>query len=275
MPVKTDKTGKRWVEMELIVPGTLDQVWQAMATGAGNTAWFTRATIEEHAGGALRFDFGANGESKGEVTAWEPPLRFGYVEREWAEGAPPVATEITVTARSGGRCVVRMVHSLFTETDNWDDQLEGFEGGWPGFFQVLRLYLAHFAGMQAASFWVMASVEAPQREVWRVLTERLGLAAANAGEERTTTSQAETPAPEILSGIVERVEQDNRQRYVLLRLNGPAPGIALIGTYGTGQATNVSLVFYLYGDDAEQRCQASEPRWRDWLRDTFAKSPSP
>jgi len=43
-----------------------------------------------------------------------------------------------------------MVHSLFASTDDWDDQMEGFEDGWPSFFEVLRLYLSHFAGMEAA-----------------------------------------------------------------------------------------------------------------------------
>lgn len=68
MPLKKDGTGKRWVEMELIVPGTPEQVWQAMATGPGNTAWFTRTTIDERVGGAVRFDFGPNGNSAGEVS---------------------------------------------------------------------------------------------------------------------------------------------------------------------------------------------------------------
>lgn len=76
MPVKKDDTGKRWVEMELIAPGTPEQVWQAIATGPGYTVWFTPTTIEERIGGAIRFDMDPNGESKGEVTVWEPPLRF-------------------------------------------------------------------------------------------------------------------------------------------------------------------------------------------------------
>lgn len=267
MPIKKDETGKRWVEMELIVPGTPEQVWQAIATGPGNSSWFTKTTIDEHVGGTIHFDMGENGESKGEVTAWEPPLRFGYVERDWAEGAPPLATEITVTARSGDRCIVRMIHSLFASTDDWDDQMEGFEGGWPAFFEVLCLYLSHFAGMKAAVAFAMTRVDAPQLDVWKRLTEGLGLAGANAGEERTTPQ-----APENLSAIVERVEQDDRQRYVLLRLNQPAPGIALIGTYAAGDATNASMAFYLYGDDAEQRAAVDEPKWRDWLSETLKRA---
>jgi uncharacterized protein YndB with AHSA1/START domain len=266
MPIKKDNSGKRWVEMELIVPGTPEQVWQAMASGPGNTAWFTRTIIDERVGGTIHFNFGPNGESKGEVTIWEPPARFGYVERDWVEGAPPVATEITVTARSGDRCVVRMVHSLFASTDDWDDQLEGFEGGWPGFFQVLRIYLAHFAGMKAASFLVMTSVKAPHLDVWKQLIEGLGLAGTDVAEEWILQT------PEKLSGIVDRVEQDERQRYVLLRLSQPGPGIALIGTYGIGDATNASLAFYFYGDDVKQRAATSESKWRDWLGKTFNRA---
>ena len=267
MPVRKDGTGTRWVEMELIVPGTPEQVWQAVATGPGFTAWFTKTEIAEHVGGKLRFDFGPNGASTGEVTVWEPPFRFGCVEREWMEGAPPVATEITVTARSGDRCVIRMVHSLFASTDDWDDQLEGFEGGWPGFFEVLRIYLSHFAGKRAASFLAMSTTDAAHAAAWQRLTETLGLAAANVGDERTTPSQ-----PESLSGVVERVQQDDRQRYLILRLNSPAPGIAFIGTCPMGAGTNVSMSLYLYGDDAEQRAASSEPKWRDWFSETFKPS---
>ncbi|RWE70737.1 SRPBCC domain-containing protein [Mesorhizobium sp.] len=267
MPIKKDETGKHWVEMEFITPGTPEQVWRAIATGSGNTAWFTKTTIDEHVGGRLHFDFGPNGASTGEVTIWEPPFRFGYVEREWSEGAPPVATEITVTSRSGDHCVVRMVHSLFASTDDWDDQLEGFESGWHGFFEVLRVYLSHFAGEKAASFSVMANTQAGQLSTWRRLTETLGLAGANVGEERSGPQQ-----PERLSGMVERVRQDDKQRFVVLRLNAPAPGIALIGTYGTDGSANASMALYLYGDDAEQRAAEGEPKWRNWFGETFKHS---
>lgn len=267
MPVKKHETGKHWVEMEVILPGTPEQVWQAVATGPGISAWFTRSRVEEHVGGAVQFDFGPNGTSTGEVTVWEPPFRFGYVEREWSEGAPPCVTEITVAGRPGGKCLFRMVHSLSTLTDEWDESLEGFESGWPGFFEVLRLYLAHFAGSKAASFLVMASAEAPQSEVWKCLTEALNLAAANVGEERTTPDQ-----PEKLSGTIERVQQSDRERYVLLRLTSPMPGIVLIGTYGTDNATNASMTLYLYGDDAEQRALSSESKWREWFRNDLIQT---
>jgi uncharacterized protein YndB with AHSA1/START domain len=265
MPIKNDGTGKRWVEMETVVPGTPEQVWQALATGAGNTAWFTKTTIDERVGGALRFEFGAQGGSAGEVTTWEPPHRFGYLEREWSPGAPPVATEITITSRSGDRCVVRMVHSLFSSTDDWDDQMEGFEKGWPAFFEVLRIYLAHFAGRPAASFVAMVQVSGEHLEVWKRLTAQLGIARVDAGDRCTT------PQPEQLSGVVERIEQDAQQRFVLMRLDAPAPGVAIIGTYDARPLVNVSANVYFYGDNAAAHATASEQTWRAWLTESFAR----
>ncbi|SJM29307.1 hypothetical protein [Mesorhizobium delmotii] len=145
--------------------------------------------------------------------------------------------------------------------------MEGFESGWPGFFEVLRVYLSHFAGEKAASFSVMANTQAGQLSTWRRLTETLGLAGANVGEERSGPQQ-----PERLSGMVERVRQDDKQRFVVLRLNAPAPGIALIGTYGTDGSANASMALYLYGDDAEQRAAEGEPKWRNWFGETFKHS---
>jgi hypothetical protein len=43
---------------------------------------------------------------------------------------PTTATEWYVEAKSGGTCIVRVVHSLFAETDDWD-QLTGTESGCP------------------------------------------------------------------------------------------------------------------------------------------------
>ncbi len=260
MPVRKDETGRRWVEMEILTPGTPEQVWEALATGPGYAAWFTRAEIDGKVGGAFQFDFGPGMSTAGEVTFWEPPRRFGYVEHGWAPGAPPCATEVTITARSGDRCVVRMVHSLFASTDDWDDQLEGFESGWPGFFAVLRTYLAHFAGQKPASFFAMAASEGDIISTWARLLDALGLAGANVGERRTAGG-----TPEALSGTIELIHQEAGKRGVLLRLDAPAPGIVLAGAFEKDGAVMASLCRYDYGEGAPARIAECEPGWRQWL----------
>ena len=40
MPVKKDESGRRSVQAEVEVPGTPEEVWEAIATGPGITSWF-------------------------------------------------------------------------------------------------------------------------------------------------------------------------------------------------------------------------------------------
>lgn len=259
MPVKKDGSGRRWVDMEFLVPGTVEQVWHAMATGPGMTAWFTPTTVDERVGGAIEFDFG-EGTSEGVVTEWDPPHRLAYEEHGWSGEAPPVATEVVVTSHSGDRCVVRMVHSLFTSKDDWDDELESFETGWPGFFEVLRVYLKNFAGKPAAIAHAAARYPGNQAETWASLVDGLDLIGVNVGDRHETTSTAPR-----FAGVIERVHQDSFSRDVMIRLHEPTDGIAVVGTCQVGDHASGVVSLYLYGSDANEVAAAEQPKWREWL----------
>jgi uncharacterized protein YndB with AHSA1/START domain len=148
--LKKDPSGRRSVQVDVEVPGTPEEVWQAIATGAGVSSWFVPTEIEEREGGAVVSHFGPGMGSIATATAWDPPRRLAAESRDLGPDAPPIATEWIVEARSGGVCVVRVVHSLFASTDDWDDQLESIESGWPAFFRILRLYLTHFRGQRSS-----------------------------------------------------------------------------------------------------------------------------
>ncbi|MGE2713199.1 SRPBCC family protein [Mycolicibacterium litorale] len=269
MPIRKDD-GRRWVEMDVLVPGTPEQVWDAIATGAGMSAWFTPTTVEEHVGGALHFDFGGGASQRGVVTGWEPPRRLTYEEHDWSSiGSPgPLATEITVTSRSGDECVIRMVHSLFTDADDWNDELEGFEGGWPGFFEVLRLYLRDFAGQPAETVRVMAEYPGDVAGAWTRLVSALGLAGVDVGGRNEAPS-----ATTELNGVVERIHQTRASRDVMLRLDCPGPGIAIVGAYPMGDTTRAMVCLYLYGDSATDTAAASQQEWAQWLDSTLGRDP--
>src|SRR5262249_36977307 len=125
MSLKKDPSGRRSVQVEVEVPGTPEEVWQAIATGPGVSSWFVPTEIEERDGRpvAVKAHFGPGMDSHATVTAWEPPHRFAAESGDLGPNAPPIGTEWIVEARSGGTCVVRVVHSLFASTDDWDNQL--------------------------------------------------------------------------------------------------------------------------------------------------------
>src|SRR5262245_33392122 len=184
MSVKKEASGRRSVQVQVEVPGTPEEVWQAIATGPGVSAWFVPTEIVEQDGKpvAVKSNFGPGMESTATVTSWDPPRKFTAESPGWTPDMPTMATEWSVEARAGGVCVVRVVHSLFASTDDWDGQLEGTESGWPGYFRILRLYLTHFRGQRSATMQLMAPAAGTEAEAWEALTAALGLKGVTAGE---------------------------------------------------------------------------------------------
>ncbi|HZH97675.1 MAG TPA: SRPBCC domain-containing protein, partial [Fimbriimonadaceae bacterium] len=151
MSIKIDPSGMRFVQSEAVVPGTPEEVWQAIATGPGVSSWFVPCQIEERVGGKVVASFGPGMDSTSTITSWNPPHSFSAEGSEIAPGSPAMATEWIVEAQDGGNCLVRVEHSWFAETDEWDSQFEGTESGWPAFFRDLALVLAHFKGQPSAT----------------------------------------------------------------------------------------------------------------------------
>ena len=183
MSVKKEASGRRSIQVEVEVPGTPEEVWQAIASGPGISSWFAPTEFEERDGRpvAMTVTPAPGMEFRTEVTAWDAPRRFVSEGPGWFPGAPPVATEWTVEARAGGVCVVRLVQSLFASTDDWDDQLIGTEAGIPGAFHILKLYLTHFRDQRSAFMQFMAPVAGTPADAWAALTAALGLSGVDAG----------------------------------------------------------------------------------------------
>jgi uncharacterized protein YndB with AHSA1/START domain len=268
MSVKKEASGRRSVQVEVEVPGTVEEVWRTIATGPGITAWFVPTQVEERDGVPVTMTrhFGPGMDSTATVTAWDPPRRFAAESGGMGPGAPPLATEWIVEARSGGTCVVRVVHSLFASSDDWDNQLESVESGWPGFFRILRLYLIHFRGMHCSSFSLMAMAPKPEAEVWKTFTAGLGLQDGAAEGGRLTASAAGAPP---LAGQVNWTGDDKHPHVLFLRLDEPAPGVASLGAHKMGDKTYLMLSFYLYGDGAADAAVRNEPLWQEWIKEQF------
>src|SRR5207248_2411920 len=264
MSVKKEASGRRSIQVEVEVPGTPEEVWQAIATGPGISSWFVPTEFEERDGKpvAVKLNFGPGMESRSAVTAWDPPRMFAAQGEGWG-GSPPIADEWSVEARGGGICIVRVVHSLFASTDDWDNQLEGAASGWSGFLRTLRIYLTHFRGQCSAIMQVTTPVASAEAEAWETLTAALGVKGVRVGQ-RWTTPAGVSP----LSGVMEYVTQNPYD--ALLRLDKPGPGIAALGsvTYPGGQGM-VATNLYMYGDQAAETVARQTPLWQAWIQERF------
>ena len=247
------------LELTYELPGTPEQVWDAIATANGITAWFTPTDLDEREGGVVRFHMGEDGSSEGTVTGWDPPRRFAYEEPDWAalmgqEGASvtPLATEFLVEARSGGTCVVRVVTSAFGTGADWEQEFfDEMEKGWTPFFENLRLYLTHFPGQQVTTLEAATKLPVAVDTLWPAMLEASGIGEVGQRVE--------------LCGVTGDVDRIGNEQ-ALLRLTAPVPGYLLLFAFGRGEAESSAHVHgYLFSGDAPAFVEREQPLWKAWL----------
>lgn len=245
------------IELEVEVPGTPEEVWQAIATGPGISSWYVPHQVEEREGGACTASFGEGPEMQvaGRVAAWEPPHRVVFDGGPDAEHG--LAFEWLVEARDGGTCIVRLVNSGFGHGQPWDDDYDAMSEGWKLFFLNLRLHLEHFAGQTASSCLPSAMWPGPQTAAWAALTSALGVPEHPAVGDRVETSG---DAPRLAGTVV----QSDSWRMALL-LDEPAAGTAFLAAEGVGDTIGVSVWSYLYGDDGAEAVARDFPAWNALL----------
>jgi uncharacterized protein YndB with AHSA1/START domain len=251
------------LELSFELPGTPEQVWDAIATAHGISSWFLPTDLEERDGGSVCFHMGDEDSSPGTVTGWDPPRRFAIVEPEWAAlggqdpaSVTPMATEFLVEARSGGTCVVHIVSSAFGSGADWEQEFfDEMEKGWLPFFDNLRLYLTHFPGQRATSLTVSAPVAGDAGRVWSALRQAVG-----------ATELGSVVDVRGLTGRVVRLGGPPAALELLVQLDGPMPGFVGFSTYeqDAGVAT-ASIQGYLFSPEAAAYVAQERDSWKVWL----------
>lgn len=248
------------LQFSVEVPGTPEQVWQAIATAKGMSAWFLPTEMEERKGGSLHFSMGPEMGSDGEVTDWDPPHRIVYQE-DWAalmgkepDELSPLTSEFLVEAQSGGTCVVRVTSSGFGTGADWEAEFwEDMGINWMPFFDNLRLYLSHFPGQEATQLEATTSHSGDADDVWSSMRDALGLGAEGSAVEARG-----------VVGTVERIGE----RQALVRLMAPVPGMLSVFTYDVGDGkTGAGVRAYVFSPDAADYVRREEPAWQAWLQE--------
>jgi uncharacterized protein YndB with AHSA1/START domain len=249
------------LEIAFEVPGTPEQVWDAIATAHGISAWFLPTDVDERPGGTVRFHMGPT-DSEGRITGWEPPGRFAYEEPDWAglsgrEGAAvtPLATEFLVEATSGGTCVVKVVSSAFGTGADWEQEFfDEMSQGWAPYFEHLRLYLTHFPGQTATPLQVEADAKGEPAAVAAAMAAALGLAPAGGAGD-----------PVDLRGLGAVVEHRGGQ-HVVARVTDGVPGYFAFFAYGKGDGVSAAnLTAYLFSPEAAGYVARETAGWQAWL----------
>ncbi|MDZ7887520.1 MAG: hypothetical protein U5N53_33590 [Mycobacterium sp.] len=65
---------------------------------------------------------------------------------------------------------------------------------------------------------------------------------------------------------MDRVYQDENQRYLVARLAEPTAGAVMFGICAPGGQTATAVNAFFYGDDAARNAALAEPAWRTLLQ---------
>ncbi len=168
-PAQADRVEHR-MEHTYEVAATPEEVWNAIATADGISAWMVPTRLDPQIGGEVSFDLGGFWLT-GVVTDYTPNRRFAYEEPwpiadhadaipsemvEWFDriGVPmeqvyddlssvtPIATEFLIESASGGSCVIRVVTSAYGSGADWENEF--FAEMVAGWGAILDNLVTHF-----------------------------------------------------------------------------------------------------------------------------------
>lgn len=245
---------RRRLEKRIELDATPEEVWAAVATGPGISAWFVPHEVEPRVGGAISAHFGGGFEETARVTAWEPGRRFAHGSAETPpEGTADYAFEFLVEGRGGGGTVLRFAQSGFLD-EGWESEYRSLDVGWDLFLGNLRSYLEHFAGQPVRNVVTMGFAQAGAADAWPVLHRALGLTGhPRLGDTVTLTPAGAAP----VTGVVDVASGE----FLGVR---SAAGLHRIGAEGEA-GCGISAYHYFYGTDVDAEALTAD--WQRWLTD--------
>jgi len=177
----------RAIELEVIILATPDEIWDALTSAEGLARWFP--PIAEGGGSPgsdLLLSWGRGIDWRTRLTAWDENRHLQWSDPPKNDSANPgemiqMAVDWYIETITGGRCVVRLVHSGFGADADWNDQYSANKEGWTYFLFNLRHYLEHHLGTPRQSINQRRRTSIPRPQLWTKLLGDGGLRATHSG----------------------------------------------------------------------------------------------
>jgi len=165
----TDKAADstRAIRQEATVAAPLDAVWQALTEAEELKRWFPLdAKVTPGPSGSVSVSWGGD-EWTVRIDVWRPNKHLRLVsEMPGAEGEGGTMAIDYHLATEAGETVVRLVHSGFGASSDWDDMYDGTAAGWAYFLVNLRFYLERHRGTPRDMVWTRITVPGDPTVTW-------------------------------------------------------------------------------------------------------------
>jgi uncharacterized protein YndB with AHSA1/START domain len=201
-----NRTATRDLELSVELDASPEDVFRAVTDGTELAKWLApeaRVTAPEGGkNGSIWISWGEGMSVEHEIEIFDPPKRIRHPSGKSGETKAPLYADWSIEARDGGKATLRLVHSGFSASADWDDEFEAHARGWKLMLQNLRQYFARHPHEPAVHLPFMSNVESPHGAIWNTLLGKLGLSAPpKVGDPFRFT----TPKADVLTGVVDLV----------------------------------------------------------------------
>jgi uncharacterized protein YndB with AHSA1/START domain len=246
------KKTTRDIQLSVELDASPEDVFRAVTDGTEIAKWLApeaRVTAPEgEKKGSIWISWGEGMSAEHEIEIFDAPKRLRHPSGQNGETKAPLYADWSIEAREGGKATLRLVHSGFSASADWDDEYEAHARGWKLMLQNLRHYFARHAHKPAAHLPFMSKVESPRGSIWKTLLGKLGFSApAKVGDPFRFT----TPKGDVLTGVVDVVTETRALTLVVREYDD-----ALLGFTLEGKADALSTFVYgyviVYGAERER-----------------------
>jgi len=247
----------RKVDITIETNATPEQVWRAITEPEDVSSWFSPIVkVEPGVGGSMTFGWDDEMQFSSPIHVWEPNqhLQTGD-DREKNGETFPIRIDYFIESNKG-TTLLRLVHSGFGDTADWDNEIAGYEDGWGMFMAIIAHRLKH-PNEPAAQATVYRNVRVPRADAWAKLTGPDGL--IHIDGSRFTVNGTE--------GTVEFSKPN------FFRGRIPAWNDALLSVFCEGKSAMITVALLVFGDMRKD----ADARRADWTAalDRLFPGPTP
>jgi hypothetical protein len=117
-------------------------------------------------------------DAESPIEIWDAPRRMRHAANKNPETKAPLYADWSIEAREGGTTTLRLVHSGFSASADWDEEFEAHARGWTLMLANLRHYFARHAKASAVHLPFATKVDMLREAVWTALVGKLALSSA-------------------------------------------------------------------------------------------------
>jgi len=226
-------------EVQIEIAASPEQVWEAISTGQGIQSWFCPiASVEPGVGGKTTIKWTEGMEASPRIEIWEPG-RHLQTSSDRPEPGQPNVVDYFIEG-SGGTTILRLVHSGFGDSADFNSEYESTGTAWPVFLNLLKHSVERGVNT-CTNVTLFRMIEVPPATVWEKLAPHV-------------TGRPRYVAPKGHCGCFELADS------------------AMLGLFceKCGGSSMLTLMQLLYGAPAEQ-AEAAREHWTGILNQLFGE----